>query len=58
MPIDDMHPMTRDDAAPTNEIEVPPREILSWASAHWDDAATRLVGRLGAFAAFRLRSRA
>lgn len=56
MPTDDMHLTTRDDASPTNDIEVPPREILSWASAHWDDAATRLVGRLAAFAAGRRES--
>ncbi len=35
------------------DIEQPPREILTWASAHWDDASTRLIDRLGEFAAGR-----
>ena len=35
------------------DIEDPPREVLTWASANWDDASTRLVGRLAEFAAGR-----
>ncbi len=34
-----------------DNIEDPPREVLSWASAHWDEASTRLTGRLEEFAA-------
>ena len=36
-----------------DDIEDPPPDALSWASAHWDDASTRLVGRLRRFAAGR-----
>lgn len=35
------------------DIENPPREVLSWASANWDDASARLIGRLSQFAAGR-----
>jgi len=34
-------------------IDDPPLEILSWASAHWDDASSNLLRRLGEFAAGR-----
>jgi Protein of unknown function (DUF1186) len=34
-----------------DDIADPPREILSWALANWDDASTRLVGFLAEFAA-------
>jgi len=36
-----------------DDIANPPRQVLSWASANWDDASTRLIGRLGEFAAGR-----
>ena len=36
-----------------DDIEDPPPDALSWASAHWDDASKRLVGRLRRFAAGR-----
>ncbi len=55
--------MQIDDTAPTitwfdalhalDDIEDPPREILSWASENWDDVSSRLIWRLGEFAAGR-----
>lgn len=43
---------TWDDALDAlDAIEDPRREALSWASGHWDDASTRLIARLGEFAA-------
>ena len=36
-----------------DDIGDPPREILSWASANWDDVSSRLICRLGEFAAGR-----
>jgi Protein of unknown function (DUF1186) len=46
--------ITWDDALlALDDIEGPPRDVLSWASAHWDDASTRLIGRLEDFAAGR-----
>ena len=58
MPIADKPPiMTWDDVLHAlDDIEDPPREILSWASAHWDEAASRLVDRFGDFAAGRRES--
>ena len=45
---------TWDDAlVALDDIENPPRQVLSWASANWDDASTRLIGRLSQFAAGR-----
>jgi hypothetical protein len=35
------------------DIVHPSREVLTWASANWDDASTWLIGRLGEFAAGR-----
>ncbi|RBP06513.1 uncharacterized protein DUF1186 [Roseiarcus fermentans] len=54
MPTDTTLPTTWNDALKAlDDIEDPPREVLSWASANWDAAATRLVERLGEFAAGR-----
>ena len=39
-----------------DDIEDPPREILSWASANWDAVSARLIGRLGEFAAGRRKA--
>lgn len=51
---DDTHPITWDDALHAlDDIEDPPREVLSWAAANWDDASTRLVERLVEFASGR-----
>jgi hypothetical protein len=49
--------ITWDDALQAlDDIADPPREILSWASAHWDEASTRLIQRLDEFAAGRRES--
>ena len=58
MPTGDTPPiMTWDDVLRAlDDIEDPPREILSWASANWDEAASRLVERLRDFAAGRRES--
>ena len=36
-----------------DDIADPPREILSWASANWDEASTRFLARFAEFAAGR-----
>ncbi len=55
MPIDQTAPTKAwvDALQALDDIEDPPREILSWASGNWDDVSTRLLGRLDEFAAGR-----
>ncbi len=36
-----------------DDIENPPSEVLAWASANWDGASTRLIGRLSQFSSGR-----
>ena len=52
---DDMRAITtwRDALVALDDIEDPPSEALSWASSHWDDGSTRLIGRLAEFASRR-----
>lgn len=42
-----------DALAALGDIVNPSREVLTWASANWDDASTWLIGRLGDFASGR-----
>jgi hypothetical protein len=54
MLIDETVAMTWDNAlVALDDIENPPRQVLSWASANWDDASTQLIARLSQFAAGR-----
>ena len=54
MRIDDKAPILPwVDALNALDIENPPREFLSWASGNWDDVSSRLIRRLGEFAAGR-----
>jgi hypothetical protein len=55
MPAESSFPYTSwDDALRAlDDIADPPREILSWASANWDEASTRFLARFAEFAAGR-----
>ncbi len=41
------------DALNALRVENPPRQMLAWAAGNWDDVSSRLIGRLGEFAAGR-----